>query len=265
MSQRQNNYVKVSVVIPAYNEESYIGACLESLMRQKEPADEIIVVDNNCTDNTIAVAKEFPVKIVTEKKQGMIFSRNKGFDEAQFEIIARTDADTRVPPDWIKRIKNKFKRDNELIAIGGPAHYYGLPSVVQVKEWPTNVFFKSLEQVLQHDCLFGPNMAIRKSAWEKVRSEVCLKDSMVHEDIDLSIHLSRHGKIFFDDKLVVDSSFRRWTRIKPYLDYPYRALRTIQRHKLSLNKLTKSKKFVQNVLKKKLFKKKITKKKPATT
>lgn len=256
--------MKVSVVIPAYNEESYIGACLESLMQQKELADEIIVVDNNCTDDTIAIAKKYPVKIVSEKKQGMIFSRNKGFNEAQFEIIARTDADTRVPPDWIKRIKSKFERNKSIIAIGGPAHYYGLPSVVQVKEWPTNVFFKSLEQVLQHDCLFGPNMAILKTAWEKVKDEVCLKDSMVHEDIDLSIHLAPYGKILFDKKLVVDSSFRRWTRVKPYLDYPYRALRTIQRHKMSLSKLRTSQKFMQNVLKKNPFKKKAVKKKPAT-
>lgn len=257
--------MKVSVVIPAYNEASYIGACLESIMQQIEPADEIIVVDNNCTDETVVIAKKYPVKIVTEKKQGMIFSRNKGFNTAQHEIIARTDADTRVPPDWIKRIKSRFEKNKTIIAIGGPAHYDSLPSVMQAKEWPTNVFFKSLEQVLQHDCLFGPNMAIRKSAWEKVKDEVCLKDSMVHEDIDLSIHLARYGKIFFDKKLVVNSSFRRWTRVKPYIDYPYRALRTIQRHKMSLNKLTKSRKFVQNLVKKNPFKKKVRTKKVVAT
>src|SRR6266567_2953645 len=95
--------LRISVVIPVYNEEKYLGKCLDSLMRQNVKADEIIVVDNNSTDNSVAIAKKYPIRVVFEKTQGMIPARNHGFNEARYEIIARTDADTILPVNWIKR------------------------------------------------------------------------------------------------------------------------------------------------------------------
>ena len=102
--------MKVSVVIPAFNEEKYIGKCLKSVVNQIMPADEIIVVNNNCTDKTEVIAKKFGARIVKEKVQGMTPARNRGFNSVKYEIIARTDADTVVPKDWIKIIKNNFKK-----------------------------------------------------------------------------------------------------------------------------------------------------------
>src|SRR3989304_3585243 len=61
--------MKVSVVIPVYNEEKYIKNCLDSLMNQTEKPDEIIVVDNNCTDKTVSIVKKYKrIKIIQEKK-----------------------------------------------------------------------------------------------------------------------------------------------------------------------------------------------------
>ena len=63
--------MKVSVVIPVYNEEKKISNCLNSLMKQDEKPDEIIVVDNNCIDKTISIVKKYAtVKIIQEKKTG---------------------------------------------------------------------------------------------------------------------------------------------------------------------------------------------------
>lgn len=227
--------MKVSVIIPAYNEEKYIGACLESLTTQQVKADEIIVVNNNSTDKTAAIAKKFGVKIVNEKEQGMIQARNRGFDEAAFEVIARTDADTIVPPDWIKKIKKHFK-DTELVALSGPTDFYDIPSQLS-KRTIMNVhktYLHLMKQILKHDCLFGPNIAIRKSAWKKIKGEVCLDHSKVHEDIDLALHISPHGKILLDTNLEVSSSFRRFRsldKIDSYFDYPYRVLTSIRKHK----------------------------------
>lgn len=111
-------FMKVSVVIPAFNEAEFLDACLNSLTKQTEPPDEIIVVNNNSTDNTVKIAKKYDVRIVNEKKQGMISARNSGFNKAKFDIIARTDADTILPPSWIKKIKNGFK-DKDLVALSG--------------------------------------------------------------------------------------------------------------------------------------------------
>src|SRR3989344_7794863 len=102
--------MKISVVIPAFNEEKNIDKLIQSLLNQEEPADEIIVVDNNSTDHTDAIVKNYNVRILHEPKQGITHARNRGFDEAKYEIIARTDADTVLPTDWIRKIKNDFKK-----------------------------------------------------------------------------------------------------------------------------------------------------------
>jgi glycosyltransferase involved in cell wall biosynthesis len=227
--------MKISVVIPAYNEGAYLEACLRSLMRQTEKPDEIIVVDNNSTDATIAIAKKYPVRIVHEKHQGMIPARNRGFNEAKYEIIAQTDADTILPRNWIHKIKDAFSKDPELIALSGPPRYYDVPDIGLASRVMPKVVFRSyiaiMRSVLEHDCLYGPNKALRKSAWEKVRDSVCLNDDEVHEDIDLTIHLAPLGKIRFDNKLIVQSSFRRWKKVLSYFEYSYRGINSVQRHK----------------------------------
>lgn len=225
--------MKISVVIPAYNEEAYIRNCLESLVKQQVKPDEIIVINNNSTDKTVAIAKEYPVKIVTEKIQGMIPARNRGFNEAKYEIIARTDADTIVPSDWIKEIKKNFK-DKSLVALSGPAHFYDLPVAVKQGTFTIEALFSYIrlfKQIMKHDCLYGPNMALRKNSWEQIKKTICLDDKDVHEDIDLAIHLAAVGKIKFDYKLLVESSFRRWKKIDAYLDYTNRAIKSIRTHK----------------------------------
>lgn len=226
--------MKVSVIIPAYNEEKRIEACLHALMKQKVKPDEIIVVNNNSTDKTVAIAKQFPVRIVKEKQQGMTYARNRGFNEAQYDIIARTDADTIVPPDWIQKIKKHF-RDKELVGLSGPAHFYDLPEIVPSSRWTLETFFSYIrifKQVMKHDGMYGPNMALRKSVWEQVKNEVCLDDKEVHEDLDLAIHLAGFGKITFDSHFLVESSFRRWKKIEPYFEYTNRGIKSIRKHKL---------------------------------
>lgn len=225
--------MKVSVVIPVFNEEKYIKNCLEHVLKQVEKPDEVIVVDNNCTDNTIQIAGNFPVRIIKENQQGTIQARDKGFNTAKYSIIARTDADTEVPEDWIKKIKIHFK-DKNLVALAGPSYFSDIPDVFQVSDWPTVVFFKSFHKISGHHCLYGPNMAIRKSAWLLVKDEACKRDNEVHEDIDLALHIAKYGEIKFDSTLVVTSSPRRWRKFKPYLEYPYRYIKTIIKHHESI-------------------------------
>lgn len=211
--------MKISVVIPAFNEEKYIAKCLESLKNQIEPPYEIIVVDNNSTDNTVKIAKKFGVKIIKEKIQGIRPARDAGFNEAKGEIIARTDADTIAPKDWTKRIRESFSNDNTLLGLSGTAHYYNIPDILQHKNWVATSAPKFVKFFMKHDGMLGFNLALRKKTWDMVKNEVCLDDSQMHDDADLAIHIAKYGKVFFDKEIVVHTSLRQLKRKKELIDY----------------------------------------------
>lgn len=222
----------VSVIIPAHNEEKYIKMCLDALTQQEEKADEIIIVDNNCADKTAHIAKQYPIKIIHEKKQGMVFARNAGFDNATSDIIARCDADVIVPKDWIKKIKMNFLAP-QIDALTGPAYFYDM-FIAGRTILPFLLYHYVLRIILGHHILTGPNMIITRKMWEKIRSEVCKNDALVHEDIDLSLHVKKYGYIKFDPNLVVRVSARR-IKHNPFsffIEYPSRLIQTLNMHQV---------------------------------
>lgn len=83
---------KVSLIIPAFNEEKTIGVVLEDF-RSSPYIDEIIVVDNRCTDSTAAIAKQHGAKVVQEEKPGYGCALRCGMDHAEGEILVLTEAD----------------------------------------------------------------------------------------------------------------------------------------------------------------------------
>ncbi len=230
--------MKVSLVIPAYNEEEYLEDCLRSVFSQTLRPNEVIVVDNNSTDKTPLIAKKFNVILVKERKQGTISARNKGFNIATGDIIARIDADTRLPKKWVEKITFVFQKNSQLIAYSGPTLFEDR-KFNQLLAFPEKVFIASFRKIIGNDLLYGPNMAIRKNAWQKVKKYTCSNDKTVHEDLDLAIHLgqSHLGEIVFNTRFYVRASERRWKKIAPYFEYPYRYMRTLQHHKQSLHGL----------------------------
>ncbi len=164
--------MKVSVVIPAYNEEKYIGKLLDSLNNQTVKADEIIVVDNNSIDKTATIALEKGATVVKEKRQGMIHARNCGFNSAKFEIIARCDSDVVVPKNWIKKIKSNFNKGN-IDALKDPVTYYDMP-ILPKSSTPSKIYLKTFQLMSRgKNLLIGMNMILTKKIWIKVRKNVC--------------------------------------------------------------------------------------------
>lgn len=218
--------MKVSVVIPAYNEEHYLGSCLKALQKQQEPADEIIVVDNNSTDKTAAIAKRFKVRLISEKRQGISYARNAGFNAARSDIIARCDADAEATPNWVKRLKTDFT-GGMIDAVGGTVDFPDLLGTCL-----TNLFL-DITKLLQkgHETTIGQNMAITKKIWHRVSPYVIMDNTQVHEDLDIALWIwAVGGKVIYDKQLVVKGSSRR-TFKNPgsfFLEYPIRAIRTIR-------------------------------------
>lgn len=223
--------MNITVIIPAYNEEAYIGHCLQSLRHQSVKAEEILVIDNNSTDKTVEIAKGFPeVTVISEKKQGMIYARNCGFNHAKGDVIARCDADCRPPPHWIARIHENTQKGH-FDALTGPMAYYDVNehTIHLVKMY--FLMLKSLQK--GKETLMGPNMIITRDIWEKVKNNVCLDDQKVHEDLDLALHIHQaQGHIKRDNHLIMYTSSRR-IRNNPrsfFGEYPIRFLNTLLSH-----------------------------------
>ncbi len=104
--------MKISVVVIAHNEEAHIEECIESLLKQTVPADEIIVINHNSTDRTGELARTFPVTVIDYKGSvGSVFARNKGFETAIGDIICCIDGDGAAAPNWIETLSGLLEKD----------------------------------------------------------------------------------------------------------------------------------------------------------
>jgi len=115
--------MRVSVVVPAYNEEKMLGHCLMALKRQTVPC-EIIVCDNNSTDSTVKIARRYADKVVNEKMQGASHAINRGLKMSRGELVAVTGADCVVPEHWLESFVSRFS-DPDVISCYGPVHPIG--------------------------------------------------------------------------------------------------------------------------------------------
>lgn len=119
----------ITLIICTYNREKYIRPLLESIVKNDYPATdyEIVLVDNNCTDNTRGVCEEFSashpevaLRYVVESEQGLSAARNKGIKEAKGDIIIYVDDDALVDTDYIRQYAEHFAAHPETMAAGGP-------------------------------------------------------------------------------------------------------------------------------------------------
>jgi len=111
---------EVSIVIPAYNEEKNIATTLASLCQNKtDRSIEIIVVDNNSTDNTKYLINSCGVNCVHQPQQGITFARNMGLSHAKGKYILNADADTIYPEDWIESMVKPLDDEKNAMTYGG--------------------------------------------------------------------------------------------------------------------------------------------------
>jgi glycosyltransferase involved in cell wall biosynthesis len=112
----------VSLVVPAFNAQETIGDCLDSLLAQTYPnqAFELIVVDNDSTDETGAVLRAYQseIRILHERRRGAAAARNTGIANARGEVVAFTDADCVADKDWLRNIVEPLA-DRSIGIVGG--------------------------------------------------------------------------------------------------------------------------------------------------
>lgn len=202
-----SNQLSVSIVIPAYNEAKRIQRTLEALRRQSLLPYEIIVVDNNSTDNTADIARSYEnVRVVNESQQGIGHARNRGFDEAAGDIIARLDADT-IPSDtWIEAIAERFSTQPILGGIAGPSAPKELQILGTTNAARLYGLFRRWHErsIGVSPMLYGCNMALRREAWRHISSLTSPGDTQIAEDVEVTVLLNKTGyKTIYEPRMLI--------------------------------------------------------------
>jgi glycosyltransferase involved in cell wall biosynthesis len=207
----------ISVVIPAYNEENYLGQCLESVLREARcygAEAEILVINNASTDGTREVASRYPgVRIVDEPCKGLSQARHRGYLESRGDLVVNIDADCIMPRGYLGRVVRCFKGDRRLALLTGPFFYHDLPQISQVVTIIFYLFQFFPNTIGQRILGFGAvaqggNFTARRSALEKVGGyDTSL--TFYGEDTDIAIRLSHVGLVRFSFRIPMKTSARR--------------------------------------------------------
>lgn len=166
--------MNLTVAIPTYNRAGRLRETLAGVTRQAYPAGdyEILVIDNNSTDETAAVVAEFAAaapapRRLLETRQGLDHARNRAIAEARGGIIVFADDDILVGPDWLLELTKPFAASEQIAAVGGeviPVFPDGLPA--WVKDWHGPLAFRSDAGPLEGaQSPMGANLAIRRGVF----------------------------------------------------------------------------------------------------
>lgn len=207
----------LSFVIPAFNEEFYLGDCLESILRQTqglEDITEIIVVNNASSDGTREIALRYPrVRLVDEPRKGLTFARQAGFLASTGALIANVDADSRLTPGWVENVLSAFRAAPSLAALSGPLVYYDLTrrqrflvQVFYLVAWLTYAINRYILRV--GSMVQGGNFVVSRAALEHIGG-FNLDISFYGEDTDIARRLHEVGDVLFTLDLKMLSSARR--------------------------------------------------------
>jgi glycosyltransferase involved in cell wall biosynthesis len=235
--------MRLSFVVPAYNEEAYLPACLESILSQIDaqasglPAGtcEIIVVNNASTDRTRDVALRYPgVTVVDEPRKGLTFARQAGFAASSGSLIANVDADSRLTPGWVAQVLSAFaeaeskseskaaptpgaaaksETNRPLAALSGPLFYYDLTPrqrilvhIFYLTAWTTYAINRYILRV--GSMVQGGNFVTSRAALEAIGG-FNTAISFYGEDTDIARRLHAVGEVRFTFDLRMFSSARR--------------------------------------------------------
>jgi len=193
---------KISIVIPCYNGENFLNDCIKSILKQTVKPNEIILIDDGSTDDSLKIAKKYQIKIVSHKvNRGLAEARNTGIKSTNSEIIIFIDVDCVADKNLIKNIIENYTSE-KIAGVGGIG--------VEVNSNGSANKYRSLHGIQgqgKHrkfvECLFGLCFSFRK----KVLQEVGLFDHNFRtngEDIDIGFRITKKGyRLIYDPQIKV--------------------------------------------------------------
>ncbi|NJF24377.1 glycosyltransferase family 2 protein [Thermococcus sp. Bubb.Bath] len=202
---------KVSILIPAYNEEKNIKRAIDAALSQDYPSLEVIVVDDGSTDDTYNAAssiKDPHLKVLRIPHSGKARALNAGLEVASGEVIITTDADGWLERNAVGRLVERFYR-GDVVAVGGQVRVFpgGFLELVQDIEHIRIATFRRAYELENLSLAPGPVSAFRGDALEKIGG---FANDLV-EDYATTIAVKKLGKVVYAPKA------RAWVRMPTFL------------------------------------------------
>ncbi len=209
--------MKISILVIAHNEETCIALCIESLLKQTQKPDEIVLIAHNCTDQTEEIARRFPIRIVSLKgPEGIPYARIKGFEEVSGDIIACIDGDAWAKKSWLVNITRPLIRNPYVTLVTGYAilinNFFG-----RFSSFWQFVINRKLLNKKSHRFAWGSNFACRKVDYEAVGGIapiLQLKEKLnLHfwaEDVYLSLALLNIGVMYTAIDAKIYTTIPKW-------------------------------------------------------
>ena len=202
---------RISVVIPTYNEEGNITACLESLSKQTIPREEyeLIVVDGDSADRTREFAEKYADRVFIQKSKRVGGARNDGAEVAKAKILATTDADCLVPENWLETIISIFENNPDTVQLYGTVAPIEPGIKHKISLLLANVF--SGLGYYTHTLYYtlGCNTAFRAEAYHSVGGYKCIDAG---DDLEIAQRMRKIGKVRLSTKIRVRFSMRRYVQ-----------------------------------------------------
>lgn len=207
------NKVFYSVIIPARNSSNTIQECLESVVRQDYTNFEIIVVDDNSTDNTYQIASKFSKVILLDKQSGAGKARNIGAANARGDIFVFLDSDCRVEPDYLGRLHDIFRKENPDVITGGYDKYLDENKISKFNFYELTYRRRNLSGYI--GSFSSHNLAIKREVFLDIGGFPEYILGAAWEDMEFSLKLTRKYNILWSNELGIGHHFK--TVLKDYL------------------------------------------------
>lgn len=179
----------VSVIVPVYNMEQYLGETLDSVLASDYPSFEVIVMDDGSKDASLLVAKEYArkdtrIKVYTQPNAGACAARNHAISLAEGELILPVDADNTITPEFIRKAVEVIVQDEDIKVVSPRADFFGDRS----GEWllpPFSLKLLARKNIMDTCALY------KKSDWVRVKG-YC-EEIIAREDWDFWISVLKEG------------------------------------------------------------------------
>jgi glycosyltransferase involved in cell wall biosynthesis len=207
----------ISVVVPTYNEERNIEACLKSITGQTLPRGDIdvVVVDGESRDRTREIAERLADTFIVQTSEGVGGARNDGFVASRGDVVATTDADCRPHPDWLE-VAQRNLLDPGVVAVTGVLVPFDFGDMGRLEQFAYRLLFDLSNAALVvmswfgklHLC--GANSAFRRDAFLEAGGYLPLAYA---DDVEIYKRIRERGTVRLDTGMKVNYSVRRIRKV----------------------------------------------------